>query len=234
MPIVFLAFSGGADSSTLLAHFLAEGYAVRPVFFRYGSKHAAREEEAARKVVAHYGIAQPDIVDLSAMLSGGDSALMATSKREIPSGPAGYQAPGSLAATLVPGRNLLMASVLSSMAEAQALQKGHTAWIAMGMHGGDHALYPDCRPDFVDALKRTIHTGTEGRVELLAPFNGMTKTEIIRRGLALKTPYALTRSCYTEQEQACGMCATCRERLAAFVSAGSCDPISYAPDSQNC
>ncbi|MCL1939918.1 MAG: 7-cyano-7-deazaguanine synthase [Desulfovibrionaceae bacterium] len=228
MRTSFLAFSGGLDSTTLLAHLLAEGHRVIPVFFNYGSRHNPFEEAAAARVASHYEVKGPT-VDLRDIFSGlaAWSALMAGSGKDIPTGPGGYQEPGSLAATLVPGRNLLMASILSSRAEAHALQTGDVTSIALATHGGDHALYPDCRPGFVDALSRTIREGTENRVGLLTPFCGMSKTDIVRRGIELKAPYHLTRSCYQDRAIACGKCGTCRERLAAFEAAGVPDPVPY-------
>jgi 7-cyano-7-deazaguanine synthase len=223
---VFLSFSGGADSTTLLAHLLRDAYNVRPVFFDYGSKHGPFEYSAARAVCDHYGIPL-EMISLRDVLDGGDSALMAGNDREIPSGPGGYHETGSLAATVVPGRNLLMASILAGRAEAHGLRTAESAYIGMGIHGGDHALYPDCRPEFLESLRQVLRVGTEGRVGLVAPFGGLSKGEIIIRGKELQVPYALTRSCYDAREFACGVCSTCRERLEAFAFAGLSDPIPY-------
>lgn len=230
MTRAFISFSGGVDSTTLLAHMLAEGYQVTPVFFSYGSKHGAAEEAAARNVCSHYGLTCP-VVDLTGVftLARADSALMAgMPDREIPSGDRGYQEPGSLDATVVPGRNTLFASVLLAFAEAEALRAGQQAVIAMGIHGGDHALYPDCREPFFNALGKAFDLGTEERVKTVAPFVRMGKSDIVKRGLALGAPYHLTWSCYKGGSKACGVCGTCRERLKAFADAGVPDPIEYA------
>ena len=208
---------------------LAEGYEVTPVFFKYGSKHGKAEEAAARDVCRHYGVTCP-VVDLTGIfdLASPDSALMAKVRdREIPSGNQGYQEPGSLDATVVPGRNTLFASVLVAFAEAEALRTGQQAVIAMGIHGGDHALYPDCRESFFNALGNAFDLGTERRVKAVAPFVRMSKSDIVRRGLELGAPYHLSWSCYKGGLKACGVCGTCRERLKAFADAGVDDPIAY-------
>ncbi|SBW10038.1 7-cyano-7-deazaguanine synthase [uncultured delta proteobacterium] len=229
MTRAFISFSGGIDSTTLLAHMLAEGYQVTPVFFAYGSKHGAAEEAAARNVCRHYGVTCP-VVDLTGIfdLACSDSALMARMPdREIPSGDQGYREPGSLDATVVPGRNTLFASVLLAFAEAEALRTGQQAVIAMGIHAGDHTLYPDCREPFFTALGNAFDLGTEKRVKTVAPFVRMDKSAIVKRGLELGAPYHLSWSCYKGGTKACGVCGTCRERLKAFADAGIADPIEY-------
>lgn len=228
MADVFVSASGGLDSTVLMADLLSDGHRLFPFFFDYGSKHNSYEREAVSRVCAHYGLEKSlEIVNLEHMLVN-DSALMAASDREIPTGCEGYNEPGSLAATVIPGRNLLMAALLAARAEARALRTGEGCRVAMGMHGGDHALYPDCREAFVRQLTATIATGTEGRVDFLAPLLRMTKAGIISRGFQLQAPFELTRSCYKAQATACGECGTCRERLAGFEANGKIDPLEYA------
>lgn len=228
MADVFVSASGGIDSTVLIAELLSGGHALFPFFFNYGSKHNRYEREAVSGVCRHYGLEKSlEIVNLEHMLVN-DSALMAANDREIPTGCGGYNEPGSLAATVVPGRNLLMAAFLAARAEARALRTGEECRVAMGMHGGDHALYPDCREEFVRQLTMTIAIGTEGRVDFLAPRLHMTKAGIISRGFRLQAPFELTRSCYKPQATACGECGTCRERLAGFEANGKIDPIEYA------
>jgi len=228
MPYVFASLSGGVDSTTLAAHMLAAGATVVPVFFRYGSKHNRFEEQAAHMVARHFGL-ELTLIDLTAVFAGcaPQSALMAGSEREIPSGGAGYREPGSLEATVVPGRNAVFAAVLSSLAETRALRTGEQTVVAMGMHAADHALYPDCRPEFVIAIGRALALGTENRVLFHVPFVHLRKGGIVSRGLELAAPFALTRSCYQMREVACGVCGACRERLTAFAEAGCTDPIPY-------
>ena len=226
MATIFMALSGGIDSTVLLANLLSEGYKVTTCFFKYGSKHNEREELAANEVTAYYKV-KGSIVDMTDIFDTSSSALLARNMlRPIP--PTGYQEVGSLAATVVPGRNTVFASALASFAEAEALQSEKTTFIALGIHGGDHALYPDCRPQYADALAKLIHISTEGRVGFMAPMVHWTKAKIVESGIALSAPLHLTWSCYEGKEAACGKCGTCRERLAAFESAGVRDPIAYA------
>lgn len=227
--ISFLSFSGGLDSTTLLCKLLAEGDEVHPVFFNYGSKHNKYELDAAENVVAKVCPYQHlQVVDLSktGIFSPASSALMADNGQEIPEG--GYATPGSLAATVVPGRNLIMASILASMAEVASRETNIKGRVCLGVHAGDHNLYPDCRPAFLNYLETTIYTSTEGTVHLYTPFKFLKKSEIVNVGIALDAPYYLTRSCYKQQRFACGKCGTCLERLDAFAANNTTDPIPYA------
>lgn len=234
MPTTFLSFSGGLDSTTLLCMLRNRGCDVRPVFFHYGSKHNAYERAAAEAVLAEVC---PDVplamVDLSqtGIFSANGSALLASSPREVPDG--GYSTPGSLAATVVPGRNMIMASILASIAEVAARHTiGEPVEVALAVHAGDHALYPDCRPAFIDHLAKAIFASSEGNVGLSAPFLRLRKADIVRIGLDNFAPFHLTRSCYKQQAVSCGRCGTCMERLEAFHLNGVEDPIPYAPNAE--
>lgn len=220
-----LSLSGGLDSAVLCASLLDEHGtgAVAPVFFRYGSKHNKWEEEAAQAVAAHFGLALT-VVDLTPVFAHAKSALLAHDERDIPK--ACYEAE-TMAATVVPGRNLIFASVLASFAESRGL-----AHIALATHAGDHHLYADCRPTFNAALAAVLRESSDGKLALLTPFSGMSKADIVARGLALDLPFALTRSCYETDEAACGRCGTCRERLEAFALNEAKDPIVYAAQQQ--
>lgn len=238
----FLAFSGGLDSTTLLAKLHADlrqsGTGLTLVFFDYGSKHNPFELASAQAISSFYGYeAFFDCVDLknTGIFRSGDSALMAGNEEAVPS--TAYTEAGSLEATVVPGRNLIMASILASKAEAHYLSGNDRAAegrqreanvVAMAVHGGDHALYPDCRPVFIHRVDQAIKESTESCVCFHAPFVSMTKAEIVKLGLELGAPLHLTRSCYQAQGKACGECGTCRERLAAFKANGATDPADYA------
>ena len=217
----FLSLSGGLDSTVLCASLLAESGRenVRPVFLRYGSKHNRWEREAAERVCAHYGLhlLAPDISPIFAQLG---SALLGHDSRRIPE--AGYDKQ-SMEQTAVPGRNLIFASILAAMAESAG---GGT--IALATHGGDHHLYPDCRPGFNESLARTVQESSGGRVALSTPFAALGKSDIVALGLKLRVPFALTRSCYQDSPLSCGRCGTCRERLRAFADNGLEDAIAYA------
>ena len=215
-----LALSGGLDSAVLCAWLLERHGAgsVRPVFFQYGSKHNDWEEKAARAISAHYGLALVS-VDLSPAFRGIKSALLAADERPIPT--AAYDA-DSMAATAVPGRNLIFASVLASFAESEGMSH-----IALATHGGDHHLYADCRPAFTAALAATVRESSNGSLGVLVPFENMDKTRIVAEGLRLGVPFSLTRSCYAAGEFACGRCGTCLERLEAFEGNSTKDPAGY-------
>lgn len=216
-----LALSGGLDSTVLCAMLLADygAKSVAPVFFRYGSKHNPWEEQAATAIAAHYGL-ELAVIDMTATFSNVSSALLASDSRPIPK--TGYTAT-SLAQTIVPGRNLLFAAAMAAMAESLSIPR-----IVLGTHGGDHPLYPDCRPEFNAALANVVACGTDGKVSVVAPLAVLNKADIVTKGLLLNAPLHLTRSCYESQDLSCGKCATCRERLEAFAAGGVCDPIAYA------
>lgn len=235
-PEVFLSFSGGLDSTTLLVQLINEDYRPVPVFFHYGSKHNSKEFAAAEAIIHKY----QDVfesgfdlnlheVDLTGIYSSmKDCSALLDTARAIPTGQGGYKEPGSLDATVVPGRNHMFAAVLAAMAEAEALKMQENTCVALAIHAGDHALYPDCRPAFAASLGETIRQSTEGRVDLLTPFVDIFKADIVCKGLEMQVPYGLTWSCYNGGEKPCGVCGTCRERLAAFKEAGVRDPLEYA------
>ena len=143
------------------------------------------------------------------LLSGGDI-------------PEGHYNDASMSRTVVPGRNIIFASILAGYAWSKDCDK-----IALGVHLGDHVNYPDCRREFVKSLDTTIYLGTGDKVEVVAPFGKMTKIDICRVGLALDVPYDLSRTCYKDQERSCGKCGACTERLEAFALNNAVDPIKY-------
>ncbi|MDQ0376510.1 7-cyano-7-deazaguanine synthase QueC [Amycolatopsis thermophila] len=209
--------SGGLDSATALGLRHAEGTARVALSVNYGQRHA-RELRSAAEVAAHYGV-EHRVLDLTSWgthLSG--SALTDTDVAV----PHGHYAAPSMAATVVPNRNatLLMA------AAGVALSTGCTHVVA-AMHAGDHPIYPDCRPEFVDAARRTIELGTDGAVTLDAPFVHISKTAIAARAGDLAVPVGLTWSCYEGREVHCGQCGTCVERREAFADSGVADPTVY-------
>jgi 7-cyano-7-deazaguanine synthase len=139
--------------------------------------------------------------------------------------PEGHYAWESMRATVVPNRNMILASVLVGIGLARRADV-----VALGMHSGDHAIYPDCRPEFVDTLRRLVDIANEGfdppRVE--APFVNISKTDIARRAAELGAPLHLSWSCYQGGSVHCGVCGTCYERREAFQDAGLSDPTIYA------
>lgn len=212
-----MALSGGMDSAALLFHMLDRGYAVTCVNFYYGSKHNKYERECARLVAEHAKV-QLIEMDISNVMDHMVSDLL-LSGGEIPEG---HYEDANMKRTVVPGRNTIFASIMSGI----AWSKGASV-IALGVHAGDHAIYPDCRKEYIDALNMTIQRGTDDAVAVIAPFVHATKGDIVRAGLKLGVPFELTRTCYKDQPISCGRCGSCTERLEAFANNGETDPIPY-------
>jgi 7-cyano-7-deazaguanine synthase len=215
-----VVYSGGLDSTVLLAHLLAEGREVHAFTVNYGQRHA-REIESAKAVCAHYGVPH-QVADLRAL-----GAVFGTNSL-TDSGVAvaeGHYTEESMKTTVVPNRNMILLAVAA--ARAIALQADTLAYAA---HGGDHAIYPDCRPEFADAMDHAIGLADWHKVRLERPMVSWTKTEIVRRGTELGVPFASTWSCYKGGDKHCGRCGTCIERREAFHLAGVPDPTVYADD----
>ena len=203
-----IVLSGGMDSVTML-HDYRDDIALA-VYFHYGSNHGAREAECARRQCAIAGVELVEI-DLSFMATHFKSALL-DGADAIPD--ADY-ATDNMMATVVPFRNGIMLSVAAGLAESRGLKA-----VMLANHSGDHAVYPDCRATFISAMGKAIESGTYAGVELRAPYTGLSKSDIARRGKALGVDYSLTYSCYRGGEHHCGSCASCRERRQALADAG--------------
>lgn len=215
---VVLALSGGLDSTTLLSYFITNTHCkVTPVVFNYHSKHSQWEIAAAEAIARHYGLV-PTRVDLSFINQLFKSNLLHTGG-DIPEGR--YQ-DSSMALTVVPGRNTIFIAIMMGLAQSIGANT-----IALGVHGGDHFIYPDCRPQYIDHMYEVVRDATEGQVVLTAPFLHNSKSEIVSMGLQMGAPYHLTRTCYKDQPLACGKCGSCVERLEAFKLAQAKDPVDY-------
>lgn len=200
-----LIFSGGADSTTLLYWLLNRGDDVYPITFCYGQRHL-REIDAAQEICELCNVPFR-VVDIFGFGGITNSALLGHS--EIPHG---HYQEESMKQTVVPNRNMIMLSIAASMAIANDCDN-----IAIGAHSGDHAIYPDCRRDFLTHVETAIWAGNWGkRPRVIAPFIKMDKGEIIRIGLDLNVPYHLTWTCYEGGEEPCGKCGSCVERDEAF------------------
>jgi 7-cyano-7-deazaguanine synthase len=213
-----VVISGGMDS-TVLAH-LAVGLhgQVDLVSVDYGQRHRKELEFAGRTAAAlgcrHDVLSLPlDYMLTGSALTDADVAV-----------PHGHYAAENMATTVVPNRN----AILISMAYAVAVARSADA-VLVGVHAGDHFVYPDCRPQFISALDTALQLGNEGfgSVRLEAPFVHQSKTDIARLGARLGVDWTSTWSCYEGGEMHCGRCGTCVERREAFRDAGVADPTDY-------
>lgn len=214
-----LIFSGGMDSATLLWHLLAAGDEVICLGVDYGQRHR-KELEAAAELARIAGV-EFQVADLSALrpfLAGSSQT-----SDDVPV-PDGHYAEETMKATVVPNRNMLMLSVAGAWAISRKFDR-----VAYGAHGGDHAIYPDCRPEFADRVDEALRLADWHEVRLSRPFLelGLDKTGIARLGAALSVPYEKTWSCYKGGDVHCGTCGTCHERREAFQLAGVPDPTEY-------
>lgn len=214
-----LIFSGGLDSTTLLYKLLAHGYQVDALTFNYAQRHK-KEIDCASVITKKLDVAH-HIIDLSSIAAFlGDSALLG--KKEMPSC---HYTEEAARQTVVPNRNMIMLSVAAGYAEAHEIPD-----LFYAAHKNDQTIYPDCRPDFVEALKPAIKLATAWHpVYLQAPFVEMTKSEIVRLGLEMGVPYEYTWSCYKGEDKPCRTCPTCMEREEAFALCGCRDPLIEIP-----
>jgi 7-cyano-7-deazaguanine synthase len=203
-----IVLSGGMDSTTMLHEFKAR--IALAVTFIYGSNHNEREAECARRNCELLNI--PHLViplDFmgkyfeSSLLSGADAI------------PSGHYDDENMRSTVVPFRNGIMLAVAAGLAESRGLST-----IMLANHAGDHAIYPDCRPQFVDAMAKAIAEGTYEHLKLFCPYTNISKSDIVKRGVALGVDYHNTYSCYRGGARHCGTCGTCTERHEALADAG--------------
>ena len=210
-----IILSGGMDSTTLLYDY-QERIALA-ISFDYGSNHNAREIPFARMHCERLGIPH-HVIPLDFMTTYFRSSLLSGAD-DIPEG---HYADENMKSTVVPFRNGIMLAIATGMAETNDL-----SYVMMANHGGDHTIYPDCRPEFVEAFAAAAHAGTFNGVHLLSPYCHMTKSQIAARGLELGINYAETWSCYKGGDKHCGRCGTCIERKEALAEAGIPDPTDY-------
>ena len=210
-----LILSGGLDSTTLLYDY-QERIALA-ISFDYGSNHNAKEIPFARLHCERLGN-KHIVIPLEFMSTYFRSSLLSGDEAI----PEGHYADENMKSTVVPFRNGIMLAIAAGMAESNDLQ-----YIMMANHGGDHTIYPDCRPEFVEAFGKATQAGTYNGVRLLSPYCNMTKGEIAARGKALGIDYAETWSCYRGGEKHCGKCGTCVERREALAEAGITDTTEY-------
>lgn len=210
-----IILSGGIDSVTML-HEYKERIALA-VTFDYGSNHNANEIPFAQCHCAELGI-RHIVIPLMFMKQHFASSLLSGAE-EIPEG--NYD-DANMRSTVVPFRNGIMLSIAAGLAETNGLK-----YIMMANHAGDHTIYPDCRPEFVDSMSSAVKAGTYTETELWAPYTHLTKADIVARGAALGVDYSKTWSCYKGGNVHCGKCGTCEERKEAFRLASVPDPTEY-------
>lgn len=207
--------SGGMDSITLLYDHKDE--IALGISFDYGSNHNAREIPFAEMHCKRLGIRHITIrLDFmhqyfkSSLLDGADAV------------PEGNYADANMKSTVVPFRNGIMLAIAAGVAESNGLDK-----VFIANHGGDHSIYPDCRPEFITAMDQATNAGTYNGVKVVAPYTNISKGDIARIGKRLGIDYAETWSCYKGGTSHCGKCGTCMERKEALAEAGIDDRTIY-------
>ena len=213
---VVVIYSGGMDSFTVLNRAIQEGYDVYAVSFNYGQRHS-KELEFASRVCKKHNI-EHKVVDISTV----NQLLSGSSLTDDIDVPEGHYEEASMKSTVVPNRNMMMLS----MAVAYAVSIEAEA-VYFGAHSGDHAIYPDCRTEFVEAMNAVCKIANYQAVEVRAPYLAASKIDILTDGLKLGLDYANTWTCYNGREKACGVCGACQERLEAFAKNGVSDPLEY-------
>lgn len=209
--------SGGMDSITLLYDHKDE--IALGISFDYGSNHNAREIPFAKMHCERLGIKHITI-NLDFMHQYFKSSLLDGAEAI----PEGHYADDNMKSTVVPFRNGIMLSIAIGIAESNNLDQ-----VFIANHGGDHTIYPDCRPEFINAIDAAATAGTYNNVKVVAPYTKITKSDIARIGKKLGIDYTETWSCYKGGEHHCGKCATCVERIEALRAAGINDTTTYEP-----
>lgn len=218
MAKVVVVVSGGMDSATLLYHILAEGHETRAISVDYGQRHV-KELDYARQLCEGVNVPH-QVADLSAINPIFGNNSLSGRDMEVPEG---HYAEESMKQTVVPNRNMLLLSVAIASAAANKFNA-----VAYGAHSGDHAIYPDCRPEFAEAMDQAARLCDWNPIELWRPFVHLDKGQIAKRGVDLGVPFEKTWTCYKGLDLHCGKCGACVERKEAFSGNGLLDPTQYA------
>ncbi|MBL4909471.1 MAG: 7-cyano-7-deazaguanine synthase QueC [Alteromonadaceae bacterium] len=213
---VVVIYSGGMDSFTVLNKALKDGKEVFALSFDYGQRHV-KELECASSVCNSLNV-HHKVIDISAI----NQLLTGSSLTDDIDIPEGHYEAESMKSTIVPNRNM----ILLSLAVAYAVSVG-ASQVYYGAHSGDHAIYPDCRPEFVQKMNDVCMIANYESVEIFSPYLNVNKTAILTDGLSMGLDYSNTWTCYNGREKACGKCGACQERLEAFQENGAVDPIEY-------
>ncbi len=216
MKLVVLV-SGGLDSSTLIYDLKKQGHEVAGLSILYGQRHD-KEINAARLICQGLHV-EHQIADLSGIQQFLAGSSQTSTDIEVPEG---HYTEESMKLTVVPNRNMILLSVAMGWAISKKFDG-----VAYAAHGGDHAIYPDCRPEFVQKIAEIGKICDWHQIEIITPYVRWTKSQIVARGSELQVPFNQTWSCYKGLEAHCGKCGTCVERREAFELAGLTDPTVY-------
>lgn len=238
-PLAILSFSGGMDTASLLLHLLNQQYTVHAVTFNYQQRHQY-EIECSKAIVAylqeHNYPVEHHIIDLTSAMAHFHSAL---TNPDIAM-PVGHYHETSMKATVVPNRNAIFSSIIYGKALSLAESSGKEVKLSLGVHSGDHVIYPDCRPEFYQAIHHAFAIGNwnSEQVTFYLPYIEQNKTAILHDAeacceqmqLDFNHYFSLTNTCYQpdQQNRSCGQCGSCNERLEAFTELGLTDPVRYA------
>lgn len=213
-----LIYSGGLDSTVLLYHLLDAGQTVHALSVDYGQRHRCELDYAA-EICRAVNVPNP-LADLSAIQPLIAGSSLTSPEIEVAEG---HYTEENMKSTVVPNRNMILLAVATG--HALSIGAGQLAYAA---HSGDHAIYPDCRNEFADAMAEAIRLCDWSVVELSRPFVDFSKADVVRRGAELGVPFEKTWSCYKGGALHCGRCGTCIERREAFDLAEVADPTVYA------
>ncbi len=220
-----ILLSGGLDSSTVLYQAKVDGCECYSICFDYQQRHR-RELQSSMLVAKKAGVIQHQVVNFDLRQWGGsaltDDTIALPQERSLD------EMSQNIPITYVPARNTIFLSFALGYAEAIAAER-----VYMGVNALDYSGYPDCRPDYIQAMQEVFRLGTkqgrEGKpISIVTPLINLKKTEIIQLGNQLGVPWQLTWSCYAGGDTACGVCDSCQLRLAAFAELGLKDPLPYA------
>ena len=216
MSKIVAVVSGGMDSVTMLHDLYSQGHEIQVISFNYGQRHI-KELKVAKENAEALGL-KHTVVEMgfmSDLLS--NSAL--TGDIDVPEG---HYEDENMKLTVVPNRNMIMASI----AIGYAVNLEYDT-VALGVHSGDHAIYPDCRPKFIEILNEVARIANYQPIEVIAPYINMNKVNIVARGSEIGVDYSKTWTCYKGLDKACGRCGSCQERLEAFILNELVDPLKY-------
>ena len=213
--------SGGLDSVTLAYHLVEQGYEPALISYDYGQRHSKELDFA--KLCAQRLNVRHHLVDLKVLTSLMSTSSLTSDAVEVPDG---HYAEETMKVTVVPNRNAIMINVATALAVSESY-----SFVATGVHGGDHFIYPDCRPEFIESQTETLKLANVGFIatefDVLAPFVNISKADIVTIGDAIGVPWLETWSCYKGGDIHCGSCGTCFERREAFELANVGDPTPY-------